>query len=342
MGVGTFGPGPLLLIAADVTSTQNVFQRAEHMLAAGQASAAQELLRSAANSGDREVARALATAYLTGQPFGRDLARSRQYFELAANLGDEEAREVFIAFLAKGTGGERDWPRALELLEAQCAQRPDCATEIGLISEMDLQPDGSPTARPIRQAVAALEGAAIFRSFMTADECGYLMRISEPLLHPSMVMHPQTRQLIADPIRTSDAAGFPLVSERPFVHAINRRIAAASATTPEQGETLQLLRYQPGQQYKLHHDALPEGNDPRILTFLVYLNDDYAGGETAFPDARFEFKGGRGDALMFRNMLPDGQPDLVTKHIGKPVTSGTKFLASKWIRAHPIDLTGGR
>ena len=58
-------------------------------------------------------------------------------------------------------------------------------------------------------------------------------------------------------MRDSDAAAFPLVLEWPFVHALNRRIAAASGTDVAQGEALQILRYAPGQQYRPHLDAVP-------------------------------------------------------------------------------------
>lgn len=147
---------------------------------------------------------------------------------------------------------------------------------------------------------------------------------------------------MADPIRTSDAAAFPLVAERPFIHALNQRIAAATATDYVQGEPLQVLRYAPGQQYKRHYDALPPGQDQRIITFLIYLNEGYDGGETIFPDAGFRFKGSTGDALMFRNILPSGEPDLRTAHIGGAVLNGTKYLASKWIRANPLDWARSR
>jgi prolyl 4-hydroxylase len=66
---------------------------------------------------------------------------------------------------------------------------------------------------------------------------------------------------------------------------------------------------------------------------LVYLSDDYEGGETSFPHTGLSFRGRAGDALLFRNAGADGRPDPLSLHAGLPVTRGTKYLASRWIRA---------
>ena len=86
-----------------------------------------------------------------------------------------------------------------------------------------------------------------------------------------------------DPVRNSDGMGFTWPLENPAVHALNRRIAAASDTGPEQGEPLQVLRYRPGEQYRTHYDAIPGFANQREWTMIIWLNADYRGGETHFP-----------------------------------------------------------
>jgi len=71
----------------------------------------------------------------------------------------------------------------------------------------------------------------------------------------------------------------------------------------------------------------------RRLNLLVYLNEDYEGGETTFLRTGLSFKGRKGDALVFRNALPDGRADEMAQHAGLPVTAGEKLIASRWIRA---------
>ena len=45
-----------------------------------------------------------------------------------------------------------------------------------------------------------------------------------------------------------------------------------------------------------------------------------------------------GDALIFANVTADGSPDSRLRHAGRAVTAGEKMLASRWIRARPLDL----
>jgi prolyl 4-hydroxylase len=103
---------------------------------------------------------------------------------------------------------------------------------------------------------------------------------------------------------------------------------------------LQVLHYAPGERYHEHSDALPgvAPNQQRVLTFLIYLNEDYEGGETSFPALGLNVRGRLGDGLLFRNATPDGRPDERALHASLPVTNGVKHLASRWIRATPLVL----
>ena len=69
-----------------------------------------------------------------------------------------------------------------------------------------------------------------------------------------------------------------------------------------------------------------------MLTALVWLGHDYKGGETAFMKAGLKLRGRKGDAIVFRNALDDGSIDPLTEHAGLPVTAGTKYIFSRWIR----------
>jgi prolyl 4-hydroxylase len=103
---------------------------------------------------------------------------------------------------------------------------------------------------------------------------------------------------------------------------------------------MQVLSYAPGQQYHQHSDALPNvpPGQQRVLTFLVYLDEAYDGGETAFPALGLNVRGRTGDGLLFRNASHDGTPDPRSVHAGLPVTRGVKHLASRWIRAQALAL----
>lgn len=91
-----------------------------------------------------------------------------------------------------------------------------------------------------------------------------------------------------NPVRTSFQCwcNFPKCFANEHVHRVVRRINQLTGTPFDNGEDLQVVRYEPGQFYKRHHDqntALWTPQGPRVLTFFMYLNDPEAGGETAFP-----------------------------------------------------------
>jgi prolyl 4-hydroxylase len=178
-----------------------------------------------------------------------------------------------------------------------------------------------------------------FRDFASAEECDYLIELATSRLQPAVIVDPASGQLRPDPVRSSDSAAFPWVAEDMVVGALNRRIAVASGTRPICGEPLQVLRYAPGQEYRPHLDALPPSQNQRVLTMLVYLNEGYRGGETFFTQSGLKFSASRGDGLLFRNASADGLPDPSSKHAGLPVLQGVKFIASRWIRQHPIGPT---
>ena len=295
----------------------------------------------AVRSGDAIAAFTMANWRLSGQLIRRDLGLARDLFGRAVELGLEEARPTYIALLSNGAGGvRRRWDTALEELRVLAQTDRMAARQLSLLGTMVLSGDGNPTQVAPSRGLSSEPRIESLEGFLTAEECGYMIDRATPLLEGSVVVHPTTGAFMRDPIRTSSAAAFPFVAEDPVVHAINRRIATATGTTYEQGEPIQVLSYEPGQEYKVHSDALPAGGNQRILTFLVYLNVDFEGGDTYFPDLDLSFRGSTGDAILFASVDVSGEPDIRARHAGRPVLSGRKMLLSKWIRSTPLDLSG--
>jgi hypothetical protein len=82
---------------------------------------------------------------------------------------------------------------------------------------------------------------------------------------------------------------------------------------------VRIYRYEPGQHFGLHQDQSYFGEDgtKSLLTFMVYLNEGFGGGETDFPEQGRTIAPAMGTALLFQHML---------LHAGKRVTSGTKLV----------------
>jgi prolyl 4-hydroxylase len=69
---------------------------------------------------------------------------------------------------------------------------------------------------------------------------------------------------------------------------------------------------------------------------LIYLNDDFEGGETDFILANRTIIPKKGKAILFYNV--DINLTLIPEsvHVGRKVRNGTKWIANKWIRVFPF------
>src|SRR3954470_4229767 len=262
-----------------------------------------------------------------------DAAGARALFAAAGKAGDVKAAVIHANFLACGVGGERDWTGALAALRRLAGVNPRSARELALIEKMALTEGGDPLEAPRGEVVCESPRILRFSALLTPEEGRYLAEAALPMLQAAVVVDPETGAQRPDPVRVADAVGFTAPLENAAVHALNRRFAAASGTAPEQSEPLQVLRYRPGGEYKPHYDALPGLANQRVMTLLVWLNDGYKGGATAFPAAKLALRGAPGDAILFVNAGPDGRADPAAAHAGLPVEAAEKWMASRWIRA---------
>lgn len=314
---------------------------AHRLLAVGRTGEAVALIGQAAARGDSAAAFQQALWWLAGVPLKRDLAKARVALRAAAARGHGEGRLLEAALLANGSGAPADWPQARRRLEEAAATDPNARALIALLDTMPLQPDGMPLNRFAIEDLVPDGAVRRVRALLTPAECAHVAHAATDLLAPALVSDPGTGRLVPHPIRTSDAAQIGPVREDPAIRALNHRIAAISGTETDQGEALTVLRYAPGQQYRLHLDTLPGVRNQRVATVLIYLNQGYGGGETVFPDHDVTVTSRIGDAIVFRNTLADGSADPRSRHAGLPVTLGTKWIATRWIRARPFSVWSG-
>lgn len=318
-------------------TAESIQQQAQRLLQAGEAAQATQLLAQAARRGDGAALYELALWHVYGTPVPRDFATARALFERAGAAGHTAGAMTHAVFVAMGAGGPANWPMAVDLLNRASRNDPAAARQSELIAAMALGPDGRPTSVPRIEICATSPRVAVVRSLFTVDEGIHVAALSRPRLVPSIVVDSRTGREAPNPIRTSEGTVLGPIQQDLVVHALNLRIAAATGSAVRQGEPLTVLRYSPGQQYRLHHDCLPGEANQRVMTLIAYLNDDYDGGATTFPAAEIEFRGNAGDALLFHNVLADERVDESSRHAGLPVTRGEKWIATRWIRARDFD-----
>ena len=111
-----------------------------------------------------------------------------------------------------------------------------------------------------------------------------------------------------------------------FLHKANMLLGKPVTTFEEP----QVVRYEMGQQFSWHYDAIPrsklDSSGQRVATLLVYLNDVKSGGATFFKDLGIQVRPEKGKALLFFPSQQDGKSDDRTLHAGQ-VAMDTKFIA---------------
>jgi len=196
----------------------------------------------------------------------------------------------------------------------------------------------SPDANsPAPESLCESPSARVYRQVISPEACEYVIASAARLLAPSMIADPQTGQSRRDEYRSSLTAIMGIVDLDLPLTRINRQLALLAGHAPERAESLGVLYYAPGKEYRPHYDWLPDGPErerggQRLTTALLYLNDEYEGGETHFISPDIKFRGAPGDVLVFDNVLADGAPDRASRHAGLPVTAGAKWLGSTWYR----------
>ena len=278
---------------------------------------------------DGAAALSLAEARLMGDGGTPDAAGALELVEQGARLGNEDARRAWVYMTAAGIGRLADPEAARAMLGELAKEDRFAAVQLAFLGHVTCH-QRLPLIAP--EILSDDPRITIHRGLFSAAECRYLTLLGTPWLERAMVIDEATGTGVIDDIRDADTSSFPPLAEDLVVQQINACIAAASGTDKKWGEPLTILRYRPGQQYRPHHDAGGDVERLRHWTALIWLNDDYDGGETDFPDVAVRVKGGVGDLLLFHNVTGDGLPDQRMIHAGLPVTSGVKWMASRWIR----------
>jgi prolyl 4-hydroxylase len=312
----------------------SLFDEAKALGRAGRPADGVALVERAAAAGDAEGNLILAHWHLYGSDRPRDIGAARACLEQAANRGSPDAVRILANLTAGGVGCAADWDKAVAMLRQIARTDANAAEQLALLPRMISDAEVRYAKRDVLSGEPHIE---VVKALLGPEECAYLMRRGEPLLRPSLVFDPAVPEGRPDPIRTSHGAAFLPHDADLVIRRINRRLAIASGTDEHQGEALYVMRYTPGQQYRPHHDALPGLKSPRVMTAIAYLNSDYEGGATDFPDLSISIRGEAGDVLIFHNLDAAGCPHPRMRHAGQPVTHGAKWIATRWIRGAPHD-----
>jgi prolyl 4-hydroxylase len=181
-----------------------------------------------------------------------------------------------------------------------------------------------------------------FDNLLSIDECNTIINLAEPNLQKSTVLSNNPN----NPGRTSSQVF--LKTNNNLLRKIDNIVYSYLQIPIEHYEDLQVVNYKSTQRYNAHYDACDPSEaicqeDIKILgslryaTFIIYLNDNFTGGETEFPKHNFKAIPKVGKAVLFFN-LNDNNTDRRDNalHGGLPPDVGEKWMCNKWIRLKPI------
>jgi len=175
-------------------------------------------------------------------------------------------------------------------------------------------------------------------NFLTDSECNQLIELINQNHSPSSVVVGGTDISTID-VNSRTSSTCNLDPNNILVKTVHNKIAEYLGLDKSLGESLQGQLYEVGQYFKPHYDffsgeaynkhCLHSGN--RTHTLMIYLNDDFEGGGTNFPNLGFTINPKRGKAVTWQNMI-NGETQQNSLHEGVSVTSGKKYIITSWWR----------
>ena len=347
-----------LNVRAEAGDTQAQIELAQLLEASERDDEAVKWLQRAVDGGDVHAKWLLAKRLLTKETAESD--HRAPALIMSAAEGDGEAAHFLAVLHACGIGVPRDWNAAFDYLTHSAELGFPLAREeliflaTGAFEEDQVRDTPPESWKRLRDAIdlsswieaPPLNVVSRDPRIMTVDGvapprvCDWLIEQAKPDRKAASIRFRSTGEVGQSDKRTNSTTDFNPFKMNMVLAVLRLRISALTGLSAGM-EIINILHYAVGQRYEPHFDFIAETDSDalrltqgtqRVLTFLLYLNDDYEGGETCFPRISWQHKGRKGDAMFFWNVDAQGQPDRKTLHEGSAPTKGEKWVLSQWIR----------
>ena len=115
--------------------------------------------------------------------------------------------------------------------------------------------------------------------------------------------------------------------DKTFKHYSTELYPFAEKNIKSREKTMHLLKYSKTGHLPAHQD---QGISTRVLSVLLYLNDDYEGGEIEFINSKIKFKPEAGSVLFFPS-------NFLYIHEVYPITQGFRYALPNWYHNVPLE-----
>jgi len=325
--------------------------------AAGRHEDAIDTLARATRGGDLQAMSELGHRLLIGDRAPQIVPHALSFIAEAARGGEGRALARVAALTAAGAHLPQSWPESLRLL-GEAAAAGDTSSRGQLLSLQPTASSGIHASHVDWRALAARVRldewlcpapseplhAKVHRvpNLAPPAVCTWLIERARGRLEPARVYDAVIKRDLVHEMRTHTLANFDYATLDVVQFLVQARMSQTCGFRLQHCEAPMVLHYDVGQEIAPHFDFI-DGNAPdyeqqireqgqRTITFLLYLNDDYSGGATTFPELGIVNRGIRSHGLFFVNAHPDRTPDRTMLHTGSPPTSGEKWIVSQFIR----------
>jgi hypothetical protein len=294
-----------------------------------------DLLRRAANSGDGDAAALMAVLCGAGAWVPQSWDTALDFLEVGARLGSRRAQGQ-LRLLAR--------PRAAGEVSDETGDQADDGYWASLRRKVDLSPW---LTTPDRRVLWEAPRVRMSEDFAPSWVGGWIISQVRGRMRQALMYHGDVKQDVVDPHRSCSDFEYDLLDSDLILTLIRNRVAAVTGLPVAAMEPPRVFHYALGQDIKPHYDRLNDGiadyarsgyKGDRIVTFLLYLNDDFDGGELEFPLVGQRFKGKMGDGLYFAHVNQEGTRERLSLHAGLPIRRGEKYVLSQWIHDRPLTM----
>lgn len=161
----------------------------------------------------------------------------------------------------------------------------------------------------------------LIENYLSDSECDHYIELTQDKVFEEAKINMGGRQMMSKGVRNNDRL---MIFDNDLAKNLFEKAAEFLPQTHEDynvldfNEMFRIYKYSSGQRFKMHRDGsyIRNENEKSFYTFLIYLNDDFEGGETEFENL-FTVAPKKGSALVFYHPL---------RHEGKTLISGLKYV----------------
>ncbi|WP_238592886.1 2OG-Fe(II) oxygenase [Chryseobacterium kwangjuense] len=143
----------------------------------------------------------------------------------------------------------------------------------------------------------------LIEDFLSSEACDEYIAIAQGKVFEEAKISMNGRQMMSKGIRNNDRL---MIFDNNLADELFEMAAEflpenhENYTLKNFNEMFSVYKYSPGQRFKMHRDGsyIRNENEKSFYTFLIYLNDDFEGGETEFENL-FTVAPKKGSALVF-------------------------------------------